>query len=334
MRRMKRKAWPGLLLTVLCALWVGSGPALAQLGGGHTVFGDFKVDDSRTTGPKPQTFHVILYARGGSVVARVPVTINGRFRFNDVSNGEYTIVVEMENQEVARIPILLSSPQKTDFRHDIMLEWKDDGGEKALPTRSVSAADFYRRSPENQKLYDMAQDALKKKDLGQAISLFEQLVGQDDQDFVAWTELGTAHFRKEETEEAERAYKRALEKRPDFFIALLNLGKVLMLQKQYEGAIEALEKAVKARPTSAEANHYLGESYLQIKKGSKAVGYLYEAIRLDPQGKADVHLRIAALYHGAGLKQKASIEYEQFLAKRPDYPDKKKLQQYIAENKK
>jgi tetratricopeptide (TPR) repeat protein len=107
-----------------------------------------------------------------------------------------------------------------------------------------------------------------------------------------------------------------------------------MLQKQYEPAIDALEKAVKARPTSADANHFLGESYLQIKKGSKAVGYLYEAIRLDPQGKADVHLRIAALYHGAGLKQKAALEYEQFLAKRPDYSDKKRLQQYIADNKK
>jgi tetratricopeptide (TPR) repeat protein len=107
-----------------------------------------------------------------------------------------------------------------------------------------------------------------------------------------------------------------------------------MLQKQYEPAIDALEKAVNARPTSADANHFLGESYLQIKKGSKAVGYLYEAIRLDPQGKADVHLRIAALYHGAGLKQKAALEYEQFLAKRPDYPDKKRLQQYIADNKK
>jgi tetratricopeptide (TPR) repeat protein len=331
MRRMMRKAWPGLLLTALCALLGGSVPA--QTGGGHTVIGDFKVDDSRTNGPRPQTFHVILYSRGGSVVARVPVTTNGRFRFNDVSNGEYNIVVEMENQEVARIPIILSSPQKTDFRHDIMLEWKDEYGKKALPAGSVSAADIYRRSPENQKLYDMAQDALRKKELNQALSLFEQLVGRDEQDFEAWTELGTAHFRKEQTQEAERAYKRALEKRPGFFIALLNLGKVLLLQKQYEPAIETLEMAVKARPTSADANHFLGESYLQIKKGSKAVGYLYEAIRLDPQGKADVHLRIAALYHGAGLKQKAAVEYEQFLVKRPDYPEKKKLQQYVADNK-
>ncbi len=331
-RRMKRKAWRELILVVLCVCAGQS--VLAQSGGGHTVFGDFKVDDSRTASPKPQTFHVILYSRGGSVIARQPVTINGRFRFNDVRNGEYVIIVEMENQEVARMPIILSSPLKTDFRHDILLEWKDDGGKKAPAAGSISAADFYRRSPENQKLYDMAQDALKKKDLDHAITFFKQIVERDEQDFESWTELGTAHFRKEEAQEAERAYARALEKRPGFFIALLNLGKVRMMQKRYEPAIEALESAVKAQPASADANHFLGESYLQIKKGSRAVGYLYEAIRLDPQGKADVHLRIAALYHGAGMKEKAASEYEQFLAKRPDYPDKKKLQQYIAENKK
>jgi hypothetical protein len=49
---------------------------------------------------------------------------------------------------------------------------------------------------------------------------------------------------------------------------------------------------------------------------------------------ADVHLRLAALYHGAGLKDKAALEYEAFLKQRPDYLDRKKLEKYIAENKK
>ena len=49
---------------------------------------------------------------------------------------------------------------------------------------------------------------------------------------------------------------------------------------------------------------------------------------------AEAHLRLAALYHGAGLKDKAAAEYEQFLKKKPDYPDRKKLEQYIVQNKK
>jgi Tfp pilus assembly protein PilF len=64
------------------------------------------------------------------------------------------------------------------------------------------------------------------------------------------------------------------------------------------------------------------------------VGYLNKAIELDPLGKAEVHLRLAMLYNGAGMKDKAAAEYEKFLEKKPDYGDKKRLQQYILDNKK
>jgi Tfp pilus assembly protein PilF len=78
----------------------------------------------------------------------------------------------------------------------------------------------------------------------------------------------------------------------------------------------------------------LGDTYLKLKQGSKAVPELNEALRLDPNGKAEAHLLLAALYDAVGLKDRAAGEYEQFLTKRPDYRDRKKLQRYILENKK
>ena len=59
-----------------------------------------------------------------------------------------------------------------------------------------------------------------------------------------------------------------------------------------------------------------------------------EAIKIDPLGKAEIHLRVAEIYDNVGLKDLAALEYEQFLEKRKDYPDRKKLQKYIAQNKK
>jgi Tfp pilus assembly protein PilF len=79
-------------------------------------------------------------------------------------------------------------------------------------------------------------------------------------------------------------------------------------------------------------NHYLGEAYLQSKKGSKAVIYLNEAIRLEPVEKAEIHLRLAALYNAAGAKPLASKEYKMFLDKVPSYKDKAALEKYISEN--
>ena len=63
--------------------------ARGQSGSGHTIFGDFKVDESQSNGDKSRTFQVVLYNLIGNVVDRQTVTNNGRYRFFNVANGEY-----------------------------------------------------------------------------------------------------------------------------------------------------------------------------------------------------------------------------------------------------
>lgn len=251
----------------------------------------------------------------------------------NLANGDYILAVEFDNSEVARIPIRIEAPGRTDMRQDVALEWRA-GARGPVKIGTVSAAEVYTRTPANKTRFEKALEAIRKKDDKTAFSLLKEIVAGDVKDFVAWTELGTLYFKQDETDEAEKAYQRAIEAQPTFMLALLNLGKIRLAQKNFEGAIEVLSRAVAQQPQSADANFFLGECYLQIKKGSKAVGYLYEAIRLDPVGHAQAHLRLAALYKGAGLKDRAVAEYEQFLAKKPDYPDRKKIEQFISENKK
>ena len=326
-----------LLLTLLVSLLLSSFTKTisAQNGGSHTLYGDLKVDESRISGLKPISFDIILYTEGGTVVARQTVSNNGRYRFMNLRNGQYDLIVEVENSEVARVSVLLSSPYKNDFGQDIAMEWRTaSAGEKREKAETVSASDFYKRAEANVKRFDKAQEAINKKTYEQAISLLRQIVGDDPKDFQAWTELGTVYLIQQNVDEAEKAYLRALKEQHNFILAFINLGRLRIAQKNYEGAIEILTQAVKVQPKSADANYFLGEAYLQIKKGSKAVGYLNEALRLEPVRMAKAHLRLAALYNGAGMKDKAAAEYEQFLIKQPNYSDKKKLQQYIAENKK
>jgi tetratricopeptide (TPR) repeat protein len=305
--------------------------ALAQ--DGHTLFGDFKVAESQADPAAPITYNLILYTRTGNVIGRQSITNNGRYRFFDLSNGEYFIVVELANEEVARIPVMIQELRKTDIRRDIELEWRG-GSKNSAAAGTVSADMVYERTPENKARFEKAMEAMRRKDNKQAAALLGEIVAADPRDFIAWTDLGTIRFKENRLDEAERAYLHALEAKPSFLLALLNLGKTRIAGKNFDGAIETLAEAVRQHPQSADANYFLGEAYLQIKKGSKAVGYLYESLKLDPTGHAEAHLRLAALYNAAGLKEKAAVEYEEFLKKKPDYPDRKKLEQYIKENKK
>lgn len=319
-----------LTLALLTVVFLSS--SVAQTGGGHQLYGDFKVDESKVTGPKPLSFDLILY-NGGRRVGRQTVVNNSHYRFMDLMNGDYELVVEVENNEVARIHVVLNEIFKTDIRQDVELEWRENLIGKSS-SKAVAAADIYKRTTTNEKRFAKAEKALDEKNYAQAVEFLRQILSEDEKDYQAWSELGTAYLMQKSLSECEGAYLRATEANPAFFLAFLNLGKVRMAEKKFETAVEPLSQAVSLKPASADANYLLGEAYLQIKKGSKAVVYLYEALKLDPVGMAEAHLRLAALYHGAGMKDKAAAEYEQFLKKKPDYLDRKKLELYITQNKK
>ena len=184
----------------------------------------------------------------------------------------------------------------------------------------------------SEKLFEKATSAARDKKTDNAIKLFKQIVESDPKDFVVWTDFGTLYFRGDKFSEAEKCYLTALEHKPDFMLAQLNLSRLYLTQKQPEKVIQILTKALETQPNSADANHYLGEAYLQAKLGSKAIIYLNAAIQLAPIEKAELHLRLGWLYNAAGLKDRAALEYKQFLAKVPKYAEKEKLEKYINEN--
>jgi tetratricopeptide (TPR) repeat protein len=307
----------------------------AQTGGGHTLYGDLKVDESKITGLKPMSFEVVLFSRNGSVLGRQTVPKNGRFRFENLSNGTFFIIVMLDNAEISTSRITLSSAINTDYRNDVFLEWRPGpSGKKEEKSGVVSSTNRYERSAAGESGFLKAEEAIKRKDYDQAKTLLRQIVREDPKDFEAWTELGTVYFLQKNNDEAEKSYLQALDKQPLFILALVNLGKVRLAQKNYEGAIQILTRAIAVKPPSVEANYFLGEAYLNIGKGSKAVDYMNEALRLEPVTRAEIHLRIAAIYDSVGLKDLAAREYETFLQKRSNYAEKKKLQKYIAEHKK
>ena len=323
-----------LLVTLAVSAAVVGQDRRAQLGmggGTYILFGDVTVDEGNEQGAKPLVYEILLNNPGGRPADRQYVSAGGRYQFINLAAGQYELVVLLDHEEVARMRVEISSGGSERVRQNVELAWKRKTPGKAA---TISAADHYERSAANEKLFVAAKEATDQKRYDDAVKTLQQLVAADPHDFQAWAELGTVFLFKQNLTESEDAYSKSVTERPQFFLGQMNLGRLRVLRKDFAGAVEPLTKAVEIQPTSADANFYLGESYLQLKKGSKAVGYLYEAIKLDPAGKADAHLRLGALYNAAGMKDKAAVEYEEFLKKKPDYPDRKKLQDYISANKK
>ena len=294
--------------------------------GASVIWGQIEVRGLKPNQPKPTIFVTLLF--NGAQIARAQANDKGYYYFLQRARDGATLLVTVGGVEVGTQNITSAGGD----RYDMAINWAE-GANNQQRTGVISVKDVYQgRSAANAALMEQAAAQVKAKNVREGVKLYEQIVATDPNDFVAWTELGSLHFSLSDEAAAERAYKKAITLKSDFTLALLNLGKLYIAQKRFPDAILVLENGAMSDRASADSFHYLGEAYLQNKQGSKAVAVLNEAIRLAPDEKADIHLRLAALYNAAGAKDRAANEYKSFLAKRPDFKYRSKLEAYIKEN--
>ncbi len=158
-------------LTLLCVLFplsirqVQCQRGVTRTGGNNTLYGDIKIREDQFSSPKPLALDILLYTEAGSLVSRQTVQSNGRYRFINLTDGRYQIVVEVENNEVARFPVDFSSPFKNEIRQDIEFEWRDSA--RTPVAGVVSAADKYNRPAKDVAAFDNASQASKRNSMKQ-----------------------------------------------------------------------------------------------------------------------------------------------------------------------
>lgn len=294
--------------------------------GASVIWGQIELRGIQPNETRPTVFVTLMV--NGAQIGKAQANDKGFYYFIERARDGANLLISVGGRDVGNI--LISSAGGD--RYDAAIDW-NEFRKLDKPPGVVSLRDAYtERSSTNAALMEKASAAAKSKNLNEAVKIYNQIVTADANDFVAWTELGSIYFEQSKHSDAEKAYKKAIELKPDFMPALMNIGKLYIDRKKFTEAVDVLEKAIAADANSADAQHYLGEAYLQTKQGSKAVVVLNEAIRLDPIGKADVHLRLATLYNAAGLKDLAANEYKLFLEKQPNFKDKAQLEKYIKEN--
>lgn len=100
---------------------------------------------------------------------------------------------------------------------------------------------------------------------------------------VAWDYLGLACHYAGQTDEAERAYLRALQCDRDLTEAHYNLGCLWLEQNKFEGAKLQLTACALTRPNWLDAQLKLGTAQLELRDVNGAEKSFREALRLDPQ---------------------------------------------------
>lgn len=296
--------------------------------GQPVIYGQVAIEGMPKGERRPNVFVVLTI--GGSQVDRRQTNDRGYYFFLKQPTPGYVLVVEVDGAELGRANLITGIGGRV--KQDFAIDWRMLRGSRKELSGGVSQTDSYSRTENAEKAFDKAMKALNDQKLDEAKNLFSEIVQKEPADYFAWTLLGTVQFEQNEFELGAQSIKKALLLKPDFLLGWINMAKLELSRKNIDAAINAGIGAVERHPNSSDANHLLGEALLQAKKGSLAVGFLNRAIELAPIAKAEIHLRLAALYDGAGDRDRAAVEYKLFLTKIKDHPDRKMLEKYIKEN--
>ncbi len=118
--------------------------------------------------------------------------------------------------------------------------------------------------------------------------------------------------------EAERAFRRAIELRPDYADAHYNLGLVHNARGELSKAIDAYRRAVDHNPKHAQAQYNLANALSRRGEGDAAVEAYMKAIDADPQhDNAQFNLGIAL--HERGDLDGAAARYRAVLRINPEF---------------
>ncbi|MBK6982619.1 MAG: tetratricopeptide repeat protein [Betaproteobacteria bacterium] len=130
---------------------------------------------------------------------------------------------------------------------------------------------------------------IEEADAGGAREAFQQATILESTAARAWNGLGLAELGLDRPEQAQAAFRRALEAEPGFALAHLNLARLAEREGKFDEALESLESALRADPRLVDAL-LLRAQLLRRKRDPRAGGAHKVAVQAIPD---DARLRAA-----------------------------------------
>lgn len=170
------------------------------------------------------------------------------------------------------------------------------------------------------ELFEKAQDAHEKGELAKAIELYEKAIAAVAEFPEAEFQRGNALLAAGRRDEAEKAFRKAIELRPQWSLPLASLGSLLVGRKAYPEAEKLLTEAITQDAQNALAYSALTELKLNTKaKPSELKDLLAKLTIFASRGKpaASTLTARAAVELALGDKAAARISVDKALAIEP-----------------
>jgi tetratricopeptide (TPR) repeat protein len=303
----------------------------------HAAFAADKVFDLDGHIHPEERAEVTLFGATFPFTASTLSDEHGRFRFQKLQPGAYTVSVLMEDRGEARQTVEVG-PSVADAAGRVLIEFSfketDFVRSDALSRRhSISVAQLAIPA-KAQRRYEEARQCLARRDADAATRQLEEAVKLAPQFADAWNELGTIAYQTQKYARAEECFREALRHDAQAFEPLVNLGGVLVTVHRADEAWQYNASAVALRPNDALAHSQLGMNYYQLGDLDLSVKHLERARAIDPAHFSHPQLFLAEIHLHRGEKSAAADSLEEFLRYHPDWPQAARIREKIVELRK
>jgi tetratricopeptide (TPR) repeat protein len=167
---------------------------------------------------------------------------------------------------------------------------------------------------------DAQRGRVNEQMLRQATLEYQKITELAPKDPDAWVWLGRLQSASQNTDAAEKSFRKALDLEPDNEDGLTGLATVLGIKGDGTGAADLLKRAAEKDP-SAESLSRLADAYEQMKEYGLAADTLRHALELNPPNGPELERKMAMYLISAERYDEALQAYQELVADDPTDAD-------------
>lgn len=160
--------------------------------------------------------------------------------------------------------------------------------------------------------FDEGSAAFDAGDYQVAIEAWTEFAEANPELFQIWVNIGNAHRRLGNAEEARAAYDKVLAEDPADTRAHYNLGEMAIEDDDLEAALPHFEAVIESNPEDPAVYYNVGEIYFENRNTDRAIEFYQQALEIDP-GFAPAQVQLGYAYINKGDMESAIAAFERYL---------------------
>lgn len=270
----------------------------------------------------------------GALVGSTYTNVAGRFEFDRVPSGPYTVVATSGlAQSSERL-------QTNAWNNSIAIHLAaSDVPRDGIQGDSVSVAQLKIPGKARDE-YRKAHAAMEKEKLDQASRHLEKALTIAPNYADALTLRAVLELNHQNSQGAKADLDKAIQADPNFAMAYLVMGSALNMESKFDDALRSLQRGESLAPNSWQAHFEMAKAYIGKEEYQQALTHLQRAESMAPADYPLIYLLEAHAHLAMKQYPQAMTALQAYLQKEPEGPNSaearkmlEKAQAFVSENK-